>query len=144
MSRPPASRPAPGPPGLAASDMRRLGVGNLLDPVLVRAGRARVLEAVAVVTPGPGRADNYLSQLEAARADLAAWDGRIVVQEPDGQPHHRVTIVDRYGQVYAVMEAPDAEGLPDASALEEWFRFLSTACPECGVPDEPIGRGWVP
>jgi hypothetical protein len=28
--------------------------------------------------------------------------------------------------------------------LEEWFKFLATMCPECGVLDDPIGRGWTP
>ena len=53
-------------------------------------------------------------------------------------------MLDRYGQVYAIHDAATTEELPDADALEEWFRFLATACPECGVLDDPIGRGWVP
>ena len=29
-------------------------------------------------------------------------------------------------------------------ALEEWFRFLATACPECGVIDDPVAFGPTP
>jgi hypothetical protein len=67
----------------------------------------------------------------------------VVVLPSDGGEAHRVVVVDRYGQVYAVFDG-DEEVLPDAAALEEWFRFLATACPECGVLDDPIGRGWTP
>jgi hypothetical protein len=50
---------------------------------------------------------------------------------------HRLLIVDRYGQVYSVSNADAAADLPDADALTDWFRFLATACPECGVIDDP-------
>jgi hypothetical protein len=67
----------------------------------------------------------------------------VVVLARDREAVHRVIVVDRYGQVYAVFDGAE-EALPDVSALEEWFRFLATACPECGVLDDPIGRGWTP
>ena len=105
---------------------------------------ARRIEAAAVIVPGTASLAEYAAQLEARVDDFAAWDGRVVTREPDGQVAHRLAIVDRYGQVYAVTDATDAADLPDAAALEEWFRFLATACPECGVLDDPIGRGWVP
>lgn len=62
----------------------------------------------------------------------------------DGEPEHHVAIVDRYGQVYEAISARHVESLPDAEALEDWFRFLATACPECGVIDDPRERDWVP
>lgn len=105
---------------------------------------ARRIEATAVIVPGQASLDAYERLLAERSGDFAAWDGRIVILEPDGRAAHRLAIIDRYGQVYAVTDAPDAVDLPDAAALEEWFRFLATACPECGVLDDPIGRGWVP
>ena len=77
----------------------------------------------------------------AHRDDFAGWDGRVVVTDPDGQPMHRLAVVDRYGQVYSVTDADAATDLPDAAALTEWFRFLATACPECGVLDDPVLDG---
>ena len=35
----------------------------------------------------------------------------------------------------------DAADLPDAHELAEWFRFLATACPECGVLDDALLTG---
>lgn len=43
----------------------------------------------------------------------------------DGEPEHHVAIVDRYGQVYEAISARHVESLPDAEALEDWFRFPS-------------------
>lgn len=126
-----------------SSTVRAARVGDLLPPRLVER-RARRIDATAFVAPGPGPIDAYRDALEAAAADFAAWDGRIAVLEPDGEPMHRLLIADRYGQVYAVADAADASALPDVDALEGWFRFLATACPECGVLDDPIGRNWVP
>ena len=64
--------------------------------------------------------------------------------DPDGEATHRLLVVDRYGQVYAVHDEANAADLPDADALEEWFRFLATACPECGVLDDPLLAGPTP
>lgn len=94
-----------------------------------------------MLVPGAERADALLADLAARADDFAAWDGRLLVTEPDGKPSHRLLIVDRYNQVYAVHESADASELPAADALEEWFRFLATACPECGVIDDPLLSG---
>lgn len=125
------------------STLRRLRVGDLVKPELVE-HRARRLDATAIILPGTSDLAAYLDTLNAAEADFAAWDGRVLVLERDGAPSHRALVVDRYGQVYGVVDTDEAGGLLDVAALEEWFRFLATACPECGVLDEPIGRGWVP
>lgn len=98
----------------------------------------------AFALPGPTDLTGYAGELDAHRDDFAAWDGRVVVLDPDGESEHRVVIVDRYGQVYETTDARDADSLPAADALEEWFRFLATACPECGVIDDPRQRDWVP
>lgn len=94
-----------------------------------------------MLVPGQDAPAAYVAELEARAADFGAWDGRVVVTEPDGEPSHRLLVVDRYNQVYAVHDAGDASDLPDADALEEWFRFLATACPECGVIDDPLVAG---
>lgn len=120
---------------------RSARVGDLLP---LGRDRARRIDASAVLVPGARRTASYLASLEARRDDFAAWDGRVVVLARDGREQHRLLIVDRYGQVYAVHESPEADALPDADAVEEWFRFLATACPECGVLDDPVAAGPTP
>ena len=119
-------------------------VGDLVPRRIVDRSRARRLEATAVLQPGAGSLDAYRAALQARIADFAGWDGRVLVTDADGQPAHRLLVVDRYRQVYAVHDATDAGDLPDAHALTEWFRFLATACPECGVLDDPLLAGPTP
>jgi hypothetical protein len=129
---------------LSSATIRRSRVGDLLPPSFREGGPVRTIDAVAIVVPGTGSLGDYLDRLTSAESAFADWDGRIVRLPADGEPGHRVLVADRYGQVYAVHDAEHADGLPSADELEEWFRFLATACPECGVLDDPIGRGWVP
>ena len=129
---------------LDTSPLAGLRVGDLLPRHLVASGRARRIDAVALIAPGGGDLSAYARELEAHGDDFAAWDGRIAWLEADGNPEHRVVIVDRYGQVYDVTAASHAADLPSSKALEEWFRFLATACPECGVIDDPLPRDWTP
>ena len=124
--------------------VRTVRVGDLIPSSLLGRRRARRLDATALMLPGARPIDGYLARLEARREELAAWDGHVVVVDGDGEPAHRLVVVDRYGQVYAVHDAQDAGELPNADALEEWFRFLSTACPECGVLDEALLAGPTP
>jgi len=124
-----------------AIDARRAKVGDLLPPTLVDRRRARRLDATALLLPGRQRTDAYLDSLSSRAKDFDAWDGAVAVLAPDGLPDHRLLIVDRYAQVYAVHESRDTSDLPDADALEEWFRFLATACPECGVLDDALISG---
>lgn len=124
--------------------IRSARVGAVLPRRIVDRLRARRLEATAVLLPGAASMDPYRASLDASAADFAAWDGRVLVLAPDGEPTHRLLVVDRYRQVYAVHDAPDAGDLPDAHELSEWFRFLATACPECGVLDEAILVGPTP
>ncbi len=79
--------------------------------------------------------------LERGAGGFADWDGQVIVADPDGEVAHRLLVVDRYRQVYAVHDSADAGDLPDAHELSEWFRFLATACPECGVLDDPLLAG---
>lgn len=132
------------PTGRLAALLRGAATGDLLPPATVEFGRARRLDATAFVLPGTGRIEDYVAALSGAAPAFAAWDGRIVVVEPDGATSHRVVIVDRYGQVYEATDAKSTAGLPTVAALEEWFRFLATACPECGVLDDPRPRDWTP
>jgi hypothetical protein len=124
--------------------MREARVGDLVKAA--GAGRvARGLEATAIVVPGAASdLGAYADGVERRRGDFAAWDGRVVVLAGDGEPDHLVAVVDRYGQVYDKTSTLDVESLPNPDALEEWFKFLATACPECGVIDDPRERDWVP
>ncbi len=124
--------------------LRSARVGDLMPPSVVPRTATRVLDATAVLVPGNAATDEYVAALNEHSADFGAWDGRVIVAEPDGRPMHRLAIVDRYGQVYSLTDSAEAADLPDGAALEDWFRFLTTACPECGVLDDPIGRGWTP
>ena len=123
------------------SALRSARVGDQLPSRLLGTSGVRRLDGIALVLPGAGPLGEYLATLETARAEFAAWDGHVVVAEPDGERRHRLLVVDRYRQVYAVHDATDAAGLPDADSLTEWFRFLATACPECGVIDDPLLSG---
>ena len=122
-------------------DPRAARVGDLLPRSMVDRRRARRIDATAVLVPGTTGAGAYLDALVDRSSDFAAWDGGVVTLEPDGRAAHRLLVVDRYGQVYATHDADDVADLPDADALEEWFRFLATACPECGVLDDPLLAG---
>lgn len=124
-----------------AAGPREARVGDLLP--LDRA-RARRIDAAAILFPGSTDTSSYTDALAARADDFAAWDGRVIERSPDGGGTHRLLIVDRYGQVYAVHDAASTADLPDADALAEWFRFLATACPECGVIDDPVAAGPTP
>ena len=123
---------------------RTARVGDLLPSAVLGRRRTRRLDATALLLPGTCELEAYRRVLEERTADFAAWDGVVVTLEPDGRDAHRLLIVDRYRQVYAVHEARDANDLPTPAALEEWFRFLATACPECGVLDDPTVMGPTP
>jgi hypothetical protein len=124
--------------------LRAAVMGEILPPNLLAPTTTRRIDGLGVLIPGSGPLDGYLARLAAAETDFRAWDGRVLLLEADGVATHRLLIVDRYGQVYDVTDAAQAEDLPDVGALEEWFRFLATACPECGVLDDPVARGPVP
>ncbi len=119
-------------------------MGDQIPSRLLGGGPTRRLDAIALLVPGARSTADYLEVLDAQRDEFAAWDGRLVVADEDGEPAHRLLVVDRYRQVYAVHDVMHASELPDASALAEWFRFLATACPECGVLDDPLLAGPTP
>ena len=123
------------------SVLRSAVVGSLLPASVMNRPTARMLDATAILLPGAGEMEQYVANLDAHREDFAAWAGRVMTAEADGEPAHRLLIVDRYGQVYAVHEADDTAELPAPEALTEWFRFLATACPDCGVIDDPLLAG---
>ncbi len=129
---------------MTQSALRAVTVGERIPDRVVGKRRTRRLEAAAIVIPGRGGLTGYVATLAAHADDIMAWDGRVVVFDPDGEPEHRVVVIDRYGQVYEAVTAGDSSDLPSAHALEEWFRFLATACPECGVLDDPRSRDWTP
>jgi hypothetical protein len=124
--------------------LRGAVMGEILPPNLLAPTTTRRIDALAVLIPGSEPVDGYLARLAAAETDFRAWHGRVLLLEADGEALHRLLIVDRYGQVYEATDTARAEDLPDVGALEEWFRFLATACPECGVLDDPVASGPVP
>ena len=131
--------------GTAASHrLRELRVGDRVPAALLGPMPLRRLAATALVIPGRTDIALYLAGVRAADAELTSWDGRVHVAEPDGEANHRLLVVDRYRQVYAIHDAPEADALPDVRELSEWFRFLATACPECGVIDDPLLTGPTP
>ena len=123
---------------------RAARVGDRVPSAMLGRRRARQLDATALFLPGRDEADPYLDDLSSHAGDFAAWDGTVTTAEPDGEPAHRLLIVDRYRQVYAVHDAARVDDLPSADDLVEWFRFLATACPECGVIDDPTVAGPTP
>jgi hypothetical protein len=123
---------------------RAARVGDRLPSAILGKRRARQLDATALLVPGRNAVDAYLEDLRSHAGDFAAWDGAVTTAEADGEAAHRLLIVDRYRQVYAVHDAAGADQLPSAEELVEWFRFLSTACPECGVIDDPTLVGPTP
>ncbi len=124
--------------------LRSASVGDRVPSALLGPMRTRRLDATAVLVPGDGGLARYARSLKASAGRFAEWDGRLHVAETDGEPRHRLLVVDRYRQVYAIHDAADPGELPDADALTEWFRFLATACPECGVIDDPLLAGPTP
>ena len=123
---------------------RAARVGDRLPSALLGRRRTRRIDATALLVPGRGGLGVYRAGLSARAADFEAWDGVVVPLEADGEAAHRLLVVDRYRQVYAVHESTDPGDLPSAAELEEWFRFLATACPECGVIDDPTRVGPTP
>ena len=127
-----------------SSRLRSAKVGDLVSADDLADRRPRRLDATAFVVPGTGDLEPYVGELDRHGDDFAAWDGRTVLLPGDGKPEHLVAIVDRYGQLYELTSGPNASSLPKPNALEDWFKFLATACPECGVIDDPRRRDWVP
>jgi hypothetical protein len=97
----------------------------------------------------------YAGVLAAERPSFHAWDGRLVLALPAGDPGAgprgagaaaapppaatvpdtfggapRIIIADRFGQIYHLEDAGPAHALPEPRALEEWLRFIATQCPE--------------
>jgi hypothetical protein len=129
---------------MAIASLRTARIGDRLPSRLLGPMGARRIDATAVVLPGARAVDRYVTNLERHANGFAAWDGRVHVAAADGEAPHRLLIVDRYRQVYAVHDAIEATDFPDAAELDEWFRFLATACPECGVLDDPLLAGPTP
>ena len=78
-----------------------------------------------------------------ARFAIATVDGGKVVDL--GEPVTLQTAdYASFQTAWQAFGAKVGRDLPDAAALEEWFRFLATACPECGVIDDPVWSGPTP
>ena len=92
--------------------IRAVTVGDRIADRVVGERPTRRLEASAIVVPGHGGLSGYLGTLKAHTDDFMAWDGRVVAFEPDGEPEHRVVVIDRYGQVYEAVTSGECLGSP--------------------------------
>ena len=66
-----------------------------------------------------------------------------MVLAADGGPNHRLHIVDRYRRSTPSTMKPMPHAFP-TPMLSRNVRFLATACPECGVIDDPTAGGPTP
>lgn len=48
-----------------------------------------------------------------------------------------VFVADRFGEIYAEYSSKDPLGLPRIDEALQWLTFISSQCPECGVPEWP-------
>jgi len=120
----------------------------------------RIWDGRAVVVLAHGvRADPFVAEVADSPVALALDPGggaaRSLGVEPSGPGRAAgggagrrtadgaaLFIADRWGQLYHVQRSTRVEELATPAEIEEWFRFLSMQCPECGVPDVPgIGVG---
>lgn len=139
-------------------------------PVRLRRGGRSATVLIRVPRDASPEVRAWLAEVDGARASLAQWDGRVVVvvaggvddarklaaatgillpvtAHPSGAPPTdaedvAIVVIDRWGEVYHVIRAATAHDLPSPHGLEEWFRFLGTQCPECGVPDSADLGEW--
>jgi hypothetical protein len=75
----------------------------------------------------------YVEHLLARRTDLESDDVRLVVTADTvpGVPAPGVIVADRWGEVWFVQGAEQADRLSTADDLVEWVRFVQVQCPEC-------------
>lgn len=95
---------------------------------------------VAVVRASAEEARRLTEDLGRSFPVLADPDGAARARYGVGDQEVALFVADRFGEIFAAERAGDADGLSPTAELEEWARFLTTQCPECGVPDVP-GRG---
>lgn len=103
----------------------------------------------------------WLRSLAASSADVADWDGRVIVVVPTS-PDHAVriaddaappitiladpdrmlaarlgisapalVIADQYGEIHHAAPAGDDHDLPEPTEIVSWLRYLAVQCPEC-------------
>jgi len=103
----------------------------------------------------------WLRRLAAASAEIAEWDGRVIVVVPASpdqavriaadaakhftllaDPDHALAarlgisppalvIADQYGEIHHAATAGDAHALPEPADIGDWLRYLAIQCPEC-------------
>jgi peroxiredoxin len=103
----------------------------------------------------------WLHRLAAASADIAEWDGRVIIVVPAppdqairiaddatksftiladldrtlaaclGISAPALVIADQYGEIHHAAPAGDAHYLPDPADVVDWLRYLAIQCPEC-------------
>jgi hypothetical protein len=80
----------------------------------------------------PARA-SYIQSLTDCRHELAAYETECVVtsETVPGMPSPGVLVADRWGEIHFIAGAVRVEGLPPASEIVEWVRYVAYQCPEC-------------
>ena len=136
----------PAAPGGSPTPLRPIG---RISPVLVLVDDAECDACRA-----------WLHRLGAASADIAEWDGRVIVVVPaspdrariagDAAKHFSVladpdqalvarlgisapavVIADQYGEIHHAAPGGDGHDLPEPAEVIGWLRYLAVQCPEC-------------
>lgn len=97
------------------------------------------------IVPGPlEEATQLVGRVEGVPFPvLADVDGAALRRLGVQRGKAALLIADRWGVVYDAVEADSEAELPPESETVEWAKYLSTQCPECGVPDEPGPGEWA-
>lgn len=102
---------------------------------------ARSLGAIAGLVREWGGCILILVPAEAAQSFRATLPDqvRVLTDETASMAGDAAVVVaDAWGEVYAAANAGAAHGLPPATDLAEWLKFIAIQCPECGAPE----GGW--
>lgn len=100
----------------------------------------------------------FVRRLEAERAEIEAWDGRVLLVAPGStgaEPSIRsdafpvlidgdgrvakalsvhppaVVVADPWGEIHEAREGGEAHRLPSPEEIVGWLRYLAIQCPEC-------------
>ena len=101
-------------------------VDSLGQAESLRAEKADVLALV-----GPEWEDRWSSAVPGVVADPAV----VEALSPGSTP--MAAVVDRFGQLFARVEAGDEHAFPDDDEVVGCLLDIAIRCPECGVPDVP-------
>jgi AhpC/TSA family len=91
-----------------------------------------------------------LQEKESRSEASARQSPRLVAIDSGGQIHRMlgatdaagsavptIYITDRFGEVFAAFQNPNAAALPDAEEIIRWLEFINQQCEECSPPEWP-------